>query len=155
MPKKFIYPLPATNNMTIMTYRSEKQVSPVIKEIKRFFRSENPGFSIFKGATEGGNTHYIIIPKEPLKVKPGKYDRFYDLLINMGFDLIYNTYDVLIDCPNYKYLNWTEVYENTDGTEVNIEYDEEELGGKSKIYIKRIQVKKVSPFNNRVEGNDN
>jgi len=114
--------------------------SPVTEEIMRFFGVEGSDFLALKQDAGNGNTRYVIKFGEPLKVTGAKYDKFYDFLTGLGFHLTYNEYKTLADCPGCKCSKWVELYKDGDGSEVDVEYVEEEIKGKSEVYIERIEI---------------
>lgn len=119
---------------------STQTVSPLAKKIINFFGVEGSDFLMLEQDMDNGNTRYIIKFCEPLKVTGAKYDEFYDLLMGLDFYLTYNEYKTLADCPGCKCSKWVELYKDDDGSEVSVEYIDEEMNGKSEIYIERIEV---------------
>jgi hypothetical protein len=106
----------------------------------RFFGVEGSDFLVLKQDTSNGNTRYIIKFGEPLKVTGARYDEFYDFLTGLGFYLTYNEYETLADCPGCECSKWVELYKDDDGSEVSVEYIDEEIKGKSEVYIDRIEI---------------
>jgi hypothetical protein len=114
--------------------------SPVIKKIIKFFGVKGYDFLVLKQDTGNGNTRYVIKFGKPLKVTGAKYDKFYDFLTSLGFYLTYNEYKTLADCPGCECSKWVELYKDDDGSEVSVEYIDEEIKGKSEVYIERIEI---------------
>jgi hypothetical protein len=121
--------------------RMDETVDGLIKEIKKFFGLRGSDF-ILKINKDDDGVYYTIETNEWLKVSGEKYERFVDLLRELGFYWVDGSGSTLTSFIGFKYIIGTEEFENDNGVKIMCGFRKEEVKGKDRIYIKYITIKR-------------
>jgi hypothetical protein len=125
---------------------ADETVNGLIKEIKGFLRLRDPGFYLRVGE-DGGGVYYTIEPKGWVKVSREKYEKFMELLEDLGFYWVDGSGSTLTPFTGHKYVIGTDKFENGSGVKIICGFSEEKVKGKERVYIKYITIKKMKPGN--------
>jgi hypothetical protein len=125
---------------------ADETVNGLIKEIKRFLRLRDPGFNL-RVSEDDGVVYYTIEPKGWVKVSGEKYERFMELLEDLGFYWVDGSGTILTRFIGHKYVIGIDEFENGNGVKIICGFSEEKVKGKERVYIKYITIKKMKPGN--------
>lgn len=119
----------------------DEEINGLIKEIKEFFRLRSSDFGLEISEDDEG-IYYTIEPKEWVKISGEKFDRFFDLMKELGFYWLNGAENRALNYVGYEYIIGSEEFGNDDGVEVYVSFSEEIIKGKDKVYIKHITIEK-------------